>query len=342
MLNQRPDLSFLVTSTARSSAAVFSANMPPRCQHQFLPLDAPCYVARFLDHWRPDLSIWAEQEVWPTMAIATSSRGVPLALVNTRLTATGHRRRMRVRRAYADLLARFSLLSAQDEATVKRLKGLGAQKVRMDGSLKASAPALSADTAELERLRKALQGRRIWVAASTHPGDETEAVAAAEVLRDRLLILVPRDIDRADEISAALTAREIPHARRSAGGKPMANDRIWIADSYGELGLWYRLAEVAFIGGGFDQIGGHNPWEAAALDTAILHGPDLANFANDYAQLHYYDAARSVAAGELAQALDAPDLRAVAARAKELVLAARGNIAPLARDLLALLSAATK
>jgi 3-deoxy-D-manno-octulosonic-acid transferase len=337
MAELAPYVSFLVTSTARSSAAVFAANLPPRCQHQFLPLDAPSYVARFLGHWRPDMSIWAEQEVWPGMAAAAFARGVPLALVNARLTAKSYRRRLRVRGLYAEILSRFSLVSAQDEGTAGLLKVLGAGNVRIEGDFKAAAPPLSVDDVELNRLRQALLGRRVWVAASTHPGDEAEAIVGAEVLSDRLLILVPRDIGRADAISATLTARGVQHLRRSMGGIPVSGDRVWIADSYGELGLWYRLAEVALVGGGFDKIGGHNPWEAAALGAAIIHGPDVTNFQTDYAQLHRLDAARPISSGGLAASLAAPDLATVASRAMNLVLAARGNLAPLAHDLLALL-----
>jgi len=337
MAGLAPEAQFLVTSTARSSAMVFAANLPQHCRHQFLPLDAPGYVARFLDHWRPALSIWAEQEFWPGSVVAAHARGVPLALVNARLTDDSHRRRMRVRGLYADLLGRFSLVSAQDDRTAGHLGALGARAVRVDGAFKAAAPPLGVDAAELDRLRSALSGRRVWVAASTHPGDEAEAIAATEALPDRLLILVPRDIGRADAISAGLAARGLPALRRSAGGVPGPDVRVWIADSYGELGLWYRLAEAALVGGGFDRIGGHNPWEAAALGAAILHGPDVDNFRADYAQLHRADAARPVAPGALGTALAAPDLPSVAVRAMDMATAARGNLAPLARDLLALL-----
>lgn len=330
-----PHLSFLVTSTARSSAAVFTANLPPRCQHQFLPLDAPRYIARFLDHWRPSLSIWAEQEIWPCAAAAAHARGVPLAMVNARVTPQSYRRRLRVRGLYASLLARFALVSAQDDGTADNLRSLGAGSVRVDGSLKAAAPPLGGDSATLDQLRQSLADRRIWVAASTHSGDEAEAFGAAIARPDWLLILVPRDIGRADAISADLTARGLRYVRR--GEIPGQSDRIWIADSYGEMGLWYRLAKVAFMGGGFDQIGGHNPWEAAALGAAILHGPDVANFCADYMQLNKCDAARRIERGELAAALGQSDLAEVAARAMVLSVAARGHLAPLARDLLALL-----
>jgi 3-deoxy-D-manno-octulosonic-acid transferase len=333
-----PDLRFLVTSTARSSAVVFAANLPSRCQHQFLPLDAPSYLAHFMEYWRPAISIWAEQDIWPGAITAASANGVPLALVNARLTQTSYHRRMRFRRIYADLLSRFSLISAQDEKTVVYLHALGAEGVRIDGAFKAAAPRLRIDPLEIDQLRRALKGRRIWVAASTHEGDEVEAILAAQALADRLLILVPRDVSRAHAISEALTLRGLPHLRRSAGGFPAPTDRVWIADSYGELGLWYSLAEAALIGGSFDMVGGHNPWEAAALGAAILHGPDVSNFEADYSQLHQLDAARTVAQGALADALLAPDLYKVASRAMDITQAARGKLEPLARGLLSLMS----
>lgn len=244
---------------------------------------------------------------------------------------------MILRGLYADLFSRFSIVSAQDAGTAERLGVLGASEVRIDGAFKASAPPLYADMAEVGRLRQAIQDRPILLAASTHPGDEAEAIAAVEALPDRLLIIVPRDIRRADEIASLLTARNLPYVRRSSGKLPTQTDRVWLADSYGELGLWYRLATVALIGGGFDRVGGHNPWEAAALGAAILHGPDVANFQSDYAQLNQIDAARPIMRGMLSKALNAPDLAAVAKRALDETSAAQGKLAPLARDLLKLL-----
>lgn len=333
---QRPDVTFLVTSTARSSAQVMGANLPPRTLHQFLPLDAPRYLARFLDHWRPSLSVWAEQELWPGAVVAARARGIPLALINARLTEESHAKRFRLRGLYADMLSRFAHISAQDQATADRLASLGARGVEFGGSLKPAAPPLGVDTAELERLRACLAGRKVWVAASTHPADERAALAAAQALPDRLLVLVPRDIGRADSIAAELSATGLDHLRRSAGGLPQPQTQVWLADSYGELGLWYRLADAALIGGSFDATNGHNPWEAAALDVAILHGQKVSNFAADYAALAQAQAARQIAPAELARALQDPDLAALAPRARKLTEHARGSLAPLARKLLSL------
>lgn len=343
MAAQAPDLSFLITSSARSSAQVIGANLPARTQHQYLPIDAPRYLKRFLDHWRPDLSIWAEQDIWPGAVAAAMLHGVPLALVNARITAQSHAKRRRFRGVFRNVLAGFSIVDAQDKATADRLVDLGAPVVRVSGSLKVAAPPLAVDQTELDRLRRLLAPRKIWLAASTHAGDEAEAVQAALALaKDSswLLVLVPRDIGRAEGIAATLADKGLAFARRSKGEVPTIDHAVWLANSYGELGLWYRLADRALIGGGFDAIGGHNPWEAALLDTAILHGADVANFTDDYAALHRAKAAQVLARGELATALqDDARLAAMATAASSYVAASQSRLQPLAADLLALIEA---
>ncbi|WP_168219802.1 3-deoxy-D-manno-octulosonic acid transferase [Pseudotabrizicola formosa] len=340
MARQDPELQFLVTSSARSSAQVIGANLPPQTRHQYLPLDAPRYVARFLDHWRPDLSVWAEQELWPGAVVGAHARGVPLALVNARMTDAGFARRARARGLYADLLARFRLITAQDDRSAGHLRALGAGGVQVTGSLKLAAPPLAADPVALVQVQAAVQGRRVWVAASTHPGDEAQAMVAQAALWRAdprwLLVLAPRDAGRAGAVASALTEARLPFARRSLGRVPSGGDAVWLADTYGEMGLWYRLAETALIGGGFDAIGGHNPWEAAHFETAILHGPDISNFAPDYGQLRAEAAALQLAPGGLATALQDPGLPGMAKRAACIVHKAAGGLTPLATDLLAL------
>ena len=330
----RGDLSFLVTSSTLTSARAFAGQMPPRTRHQFLPLDLPGPVARFLDHWRPDLSVWAEQDLWPRAVVAAAARGVPLALVNARMDARAHRARARAGGLYRDLYRRFALIAAQDAGTAERLAALGAGEVAGTGTLKAAAPPLAVDGAELGRLRAQLAGRRVWLAASTHAGDEAVALAAHAWLMERdpgaVLILAPRDPGRAVAVSLPLT-------RRSAGEAPAPG--VYLADTIGEMGLWYRLAPVALIGGGFG-IGGHNPWEAARLGAAVLHGPGVANFAQDYRDLHDTAAARQVVrATDVLDALEDPGLAAMAARGQALALSREGDLAGLARALCGLVRA---
>ena len=334
MAELAPEVEFLVTSTTRGSAEVLAGNLPPRTRHQFLPLDAPRYLARFLDHWRPALSVWAEQDIWPGAVVATARRGIPLALVNARMNADAFARRRRWRGLYADLFARFRLIAAQDEGTAAHLVGLGARDVRLGASLKAAAPALTADPMALAAAREALAGRRAVLLASSHPEDEAALFTALRGHPGAPLVLIaPRDASRGAEIATRAAEHGLSSTRRSQGMGPDAE--IWIVDTIGEMGIWYRLCPVSLIGGSFGATEGHNPWEAAALGSAILHGPRVTNFAGDYSMLHTEWAALPVFAEGLAAAL-ANDHPEMSRRALHLSQAAAGSIAPLAEELLVL------
>ena len=334
LAEQAPQAEFLVTSTTRASAEVMAANLPPRTRHQFLPLDAPAYLARFLDHWRPSLSVWAEQDLWPGAVTATATRGIPLALVNARMNAEAYARRCRWTGLYADLFARFRLITAQDDATARHLQALGAKSVSVTGSLKAAAPPLSADPRKLAEAREALTGRNPVLLASSHAEDEFVALSALRAAHPRpLLFIAPRDPHRGAEIATRVAEHGLTATRRSAGQRPTAD--VWIVDTFGEMGLWYRLCATTLIGGTFGPTEGHNPWEPAALGSAILHGPRTANFAADYTALHQAGAAQPVQPEAVIADLTA-DHSAMAARAKALSDAAQGALAPLATDLLKL------
>ncbi|WP_444461343.1 3-deoxy-D-manno-octulosonic acid transferase [Rhodobacter capsulatus] len=272
-----PALSVLITSTARSSAQVLGSNLPAGAVHQFLPLDGPDFLRRFLDHWRPDLSIWSEQDLWPGAICDTAARGVPLAYVNARIGARAAAKRARLGGLYRDVLGRFSLIAAQDAGSAGHLRALGAESVRVMRSLKPAAAPLGVDPAELSRFQTALSGRKIWVAASTHAEDEAVVIAAARALSAQdpswLLILAPRLPARAEAILDALTAAGLSSTRRSTGGMPEATTQVYLADSFGELGLWYRLARIACIGGSFGPVGGHNPLGSRLSGPAGALGP---------------------------------------------------------------------
>jgi 3-deoxy-D-manno-octulosonic-acid transferase len=214
------------------------------------------------------------------------------------------------------------------------LQALGASSVRVAGSLKAAAPPLAADPDALALAQAALAGRRPVLLASSHPEDATVAIAALRATDPRpLLVLAPRDPARAAAIAGLAADHGLTATRRSLGEGPSAD--IWIADTFGELGLWYRLCPVTLIGGTFGPTEGHNPWEPASLGSAILHGPHVANFAIDFKVLNDHDAALSIGAEDLTQALNA-DHSAMATRAKALSDQARGALGPLAAELLAL------
>jgi 3-deoxy-D-manno-octulosonic-acid transferase len=291
-------------------------------------------LTRFLDHWRPALSVWAEQDLWPGAVTATAARGIPLALVNARMNAEAYARRRRWTGLYADLFARFRLITAQDEATARHLQTIGATSVSVTGSLKAAAPPLAADPDKLAETREALTGRNPVLLASSHPEDEFVALSALRAAHPRpLLLLAPRDPHRGAEIATRVAEHGLTATRRSAGQGPTAD--VWIVDTFGEMGLWYRLCATTLIGGTFGPTEGHNPWEPAALGSAILHGPRTANFAADFAALHQAGAAEAVQPEAVIAALTA-DHSAMATRAKALSDTAQGALAPLAADLLKL------
>ena len=334
MAANAPEAEFLVTSGTRGSAEVFAANLPPRTRHQFLPLDAPAFLRQFLDHWRPGLSVWAEQDLWPGAVVAAAERGIPLVLVNARMNADAYARRRRWQGLYADLFARFSLITAQDPVTAGHLQALGANDVRITGSLKAAVPPLAADPWALAAARTALVGHQPVLLASSHAEDEAVTLAVFAAAKSRPLLLVaPRDPGRGAEIAARAAGHGLKATRRSLGEGPTAD--VWIVDTLGEMGLWYRLCSTTVIGGTFGPTEGHNPWEAAALGSAILHGPRVANFTTDFAALHERGAAHLVSQASLLDRLSA-DHSAMADRAKQLSDAAQFSLAPLAAELLAL------
>ena len=255
--------------------------LPAGAIHQFAPVDRPGWVGAFLDHWRPDLAIRIESELWPATIDAVHARSIPALLVNGRMSRRSLRNWRRLPGLARRLLQTFALCLAQTEDDADRFRALGAHDVRCLGNLKLAAPELPFDEKALETLKKRCAGRPMWVGASTHDGEETRlATAHAAIrarLREALLILVPRHPERGLEIASTLRGAGHSVALRSANEAP--DPEIYIADGLGELGTIYRLATVGFVGGSLVPRGGQNLLEPARLDCAILHGPHMANFA---------------------------------------------------------------
>lgn len=332
MATLQPELHFLVTSSTAASAQVFAKNAPRNTIHQFLPLDAPTYRKRFLDHFAPDLCVWAEQDLWPGTVSDLAARGIPQCIVAARMNAKSHRSHERAASVFHDLYGAMQIVTAQDEATAAHLETLGAQ-VRISGSLKPAAPQLSCDADALDAMQAALDGRTVWAVAPAHPADIQIARAAHERLcasdPSALLIIAPR-------FPGATMDEKGP--RKSQDQQPGPEEAIWLCDTFGDLGLVYRLAKAVLIGGTFTAVEGHNPWEAAALGCAILHGPRTANFAADYAQLATVSGAIQVqSADDVVQALMSDTLGATAQRATSAIATASAQTDALAADLLKLL-----
>ena len=287
-----PDCTILVTTGTVTSAGLMASRLPGGAIHQYYPLDFVGPVTRFLDHWRPDLVFWTESEFWPTMLSEVKARGIPLILLNARMSEKSARAWRWAPAAARRIVRGFDLILTQDGATRERLQRMGApaDRIEVTGSLKDSAAPLPHDEAERKRLAGRIGAMPLWCAASTHPGEE-EMVAQAHRLARRGaptlgLVLVPRHPDRGPELAAMLAADGWRVGLRSRGEEPGPGVEIYVADTMGELGLWYRLCPLSFVGGSLMPIGGHNPFEPAALGSAIVHGPHVDNFTEAYRQLH--------------------------------------------------------
>lgn len=314
--SRHPRSGVLVTTGTVTSAQVLEKRLPEGVIHQYAPIDHPRCVAQFFGHWRPDVAVIVESELWPNLVLEAERRGAALVLLNARMSATSYARWRRAPASIARLLSAFSVIAAQDEQQAERLSALAGRTVAATGALKLAAAAPPADQTELARLHAAIGKRPVWLAASTHKGEEAAILDAARTLDPKTLTMIaPRHPERGAAVAAAARRAGFSVARRSEGDALTSDISVYVADTVGELGLFYRLAEVAFIGASLVEAGGHNPLEAARLARTIITGPHTHNFSKIYAGLHTAKAVVQVeSAAALAAAvqmfLDDPDARA--------------------------------
>jgi 3-deoxy-D-manno-octulosonic-acid transferase len=326
----------LITTGTVTSAAIMGERLPAGAFHQFVPLDAPRFMRRFIAHWRPDIALIAESELWPNLIVEAERAGAPIILVNARLSERSFRRWSRLSGFIGALLARVDLCLAQSAGDGERFAQLGAPNVRLAGNLKYDAPPPPADRQELASLSGLVSGRQVWIAASTHEGEEAMIGEAHRILAqtfpDLLTLIAPRHPKRGARIEAQLRESGLDCALRSTGALPGAQISIYVCDTIGELGLFYRLAGVVFVGKSFAPGGGQNPIEPARLASAILHGPHVANFADVYTLLDEAGGAALVRdSHELAETLaalfvDGARLRAMARAAAQVVEGQTGAV----------------
>jgi 3-deoxy-D-manno-octulosonic-acid transferase len=287
----------LLSTGTISAASVVGPRLPAGAFHQYLPFDIPKFLERFLDHWRPDLALVAESEIWPNLFTEIKHCSIPLILVNARMSEQSYQRWRYCPGFIAGLLDSVDLCLAQSAADGERFSDLGMRRVHVVGNLKYDVLAPPADPQELATLAGRIGARPTWVAASTHPGEDEVAIAVHEALAERfpglLTIIVPRHARRGDEIAGLAAARGVPALQRSREQRRATLPELYIADTTGELGLFYRLASASFLGKSLiGRGGGQNPIEAAKLGCAVLHGPHVDNFAEAYRAL---DEARGAA-----------------------------------------------
>ncbi len=286
-----PGINILVTTGTVTSAAQMERRLPAFAVHQYIPLDHPAWVENFLNHWRPDLVLWMESELWPNMLGGIKRRNIPASLVNARLSDRSHRNWRFAPDAAKEVLRTFSLILAQTEKDASHYRDLGADNVIVTDNIKYSAAPLPHDDLALAALKLAVEGRPVWVYASTHAGEESLACRVHKSLRETipnlLTIVVPRHPQRREEIAGACFENGVKYTLRSQNAAlPSPDDDMYIADTMGELGLFYTLCDIAMIGRSFsnDGGGGHNPVEAAQLGCAVLTGPN-----NQYQRQLYDD-----------------------------------------------------
>jgi len=340
----RGDLHFLITTGTVTSAAMIAQRLPDNAIHQYVPVDARRYIRKFLAHWRPDLAVWTESELWPALMHETAAANVPMVLINARISRATHVRWRWFPGIARSLLRRFDYVLTQDQATAKYLRRLGmpADRIEVSGTLKEGSAALPHEEHERVRFAKYLAGRPVWLAASTHEGED-ELVAAAHKQAARsaqrlLLIIAPRHPDRGPAIERMLRKDGWEIAVRSKGEIPEPTTQVYLADTLGEMGLWYRIAPVSFLGGSLVDVGGHNPFEPAALGSAIIHGPYVHKVADIYARLAAAGATVEVkSVNELVRAIGqvlSPDKAAEMAHAAWEVSSSGAEVTDRALDLL--------
>lgn len=274
------DIHVLITTGTVTSANLMAQRLPPRAIHQYCPLDHPKWVKAFMDYWRPNAALWLESELWPNTLRLLRKKKIPTILINARLSDSSFRRWKFFSGTAKKTLAPFKLVLTQTEKDQKRFEKLNAKKVHHTGNIKYCALPLPYNQGDLDTLLSAVNDRPFWVYASTHDGEEELAARVHDELKidfpALLTIIVPRHPERRDDIARMLSSHSIT-LRGAHKNLPKQSDDIYVADTLGELGLFYKAAPIAMIGRSFsnDGGGGHNPLEAAQLECAVLTGPNV-------------------------------------------------------------------
>ena len=288
MLQEWPDKAVLITNTTPTGSEQTQKLFGDRVEHTWFPFDTPLVTGAFLRHWSPQLVVMVETEIWPNVMASAREQGIPVALVNARLSARSARGYARLGDFTRETLKGFSLIAAQSKSDDRRFRRIGAEPDAMQvvGSIKFDID-LAARRGQLEVIKRELgsdiQSRPLWAAASTHPGEEQLVIDAYQALRQRgietRLLLAPRHPNRTADIIKLLEKASLSYQRRSDKTLIIADTDVLIIDTLGELSAFLGLADAAFIGGSLVPRGGHNPIEAAAWGCAVITGPHVINFA---------------------------------------------------------------
>ena len=335
----------LVTTNTTSSAAIAAMRLPKDVIHQYWPWPTPSINRRFVDHWRPDLAVVVESEIWPVTLLALARRAIPFNIVNGGMSVRSYQRWRALGPFARPVFRRIARCAAKSDADASRFVGLGTCIVTVFANLKYDSPDALPDRQELASLRAALKARRCWLAASTHDGEEALAAQLHTRLRarypDLVTLIVPRHEARGSTLAARLERQGLKVARRAAGDALTEDIDIYLADTNGEMSLFYALAPIVLVGGSICARGGHNPLEPARSDCALLCGPRFGGLADIY---HAFVEASAIACcagfAQLNQCLelylgDEMARRSAAHRARKVAHQGCGSSAILARDMIA-------
>jgi 3-deoxy-D-manno-octulosonic-acid transferase len=283
--SQYPDHQLLLTTTTVTAARLAKERLKEICIHQYVPFDVNLWVIRFLKFWTPNLAILVESEWWPNLICQTKQSKIPLILLNARLSDKSYQRWLSVRLLAKSLLKKFAVCLVSSNEIEDRLTKLGAPSIKRCPHLKFAVEPLPVNLQKLKQLHSMILDRPIWVAASTHPGEEELILKAHQNLRTKfpnlLTVIIPRHPKRAKEI-AQLCYKAGENEQTVclySQNLPKAETNIWVGDTIGELGLFFRLSHIVFVGKSLLLPGGgHNPIEPALLKCAVLYGPYMQNF----------------------------------------------------------------
>ena len=291
IVEERPLTNILITTGTTASANLINTRLPKKTIHQYVPFDIGEFVRGFLDHWKPNLAVFTESELWPCLITTTHAREIPLILINARISRKSFSKWKWVKGLFSSILSKFDIILCQDENTAKFIRKLSKSKIdpKVVGSLKESAPPLPFSEEDRAVISNQIGSRPVWLAASTHEREELMMAEAHEharrFSRRLLLIIVPRHPNRGKKICSDLRNLGWQVSLRSGGEEINNYTEIYIADTFGEMGLWYRISSISFLGGSMTEVGGHNPFEPATLGSAILHGPHVWSAAEAYEEL---------------------------------------------------------
>ena len=282
-----PKINILITSSTKTSAQIFEKNLKKRVIHQMAPHDTFFVSKRFIKYWHPDIAVRVESEIWPRILLELNKKMVPSFLFNARFSKKSLKKIESQSASARFIFSLFNEIHVQENKTLEKLINIGipSENLALTGSLKDSAKKLAFDEHIMKKFLKAAAKQKIWLAACTHSGED-EIVLKAHKKIGGILLIAPRHIERGKHIAKLSRSMGFTTQLRSEFPELQKETVVYIADTMGEMGLWYSMVNVAFIGGSLVERGGHNPIEAAQLETFILHGPFTHNTEEKYHQLN--------------------------------------------------------